>query len=187
LASSRGIASFKAAGEVVATQGCESLSQTSGAEISWFWKIPELNSAVAPKHSLRVASKPHGSTIAACKLRIARALVPAQFVDMILKFAPRSFESFSNRRCEVVLGLMVDAQLATRKREVDPHIERATPMVMAHSALDDDVTAADAVVKVLEFCDFLPNLGFDRLIQGETTSGDLQIELHVLPSGFSYA
>jgi len=95
---------------------------------------------------------------------IARGLLAAPPVEVVFKLAPRSPESLLDRRRKIVPGFMVDAHVATRKREVDPHVERAAPMVMADSAIHDDVTAVDAVVAALEFCDFRSNLGFGRLV-----------------------
>jgi len=97
------------------------------------------------------------------------------------QLAPRGVEGLANRHCEVILGLLINAQLATRKSQIDSHLERTAAVVMANGAFHGDVAAADTptLVIVLESLGLFPDFGFDGRIQGEIAGGDLQIALHV--------
>jgi len=97
------------------------------------------------------------------------------------QLVPRGVEGLANRHCEIILGLLINAQLATRKSQIDSHLERTAAVVMANGAFHGDVVAADTptLVIVLESLGLFPDFGFDGRIQGEIAGGDLQIALHV--------
>ena len=81
-------------------------------------------------------------------------------MDVILALPRRGVKGLPDCHRKVVPRLMVDTQIAPRNREIDPHIERAAPVVMVDGAFHHDVTAADAVIQVLKLCDLRSNLGF---------------------------